>query len=393
MTVLSIGVVGVGYRSHDHIRVLQALTDRYRLVGVADADATRRTEAGEQYRVPSFATAEELFDAVRPDVVLICIPPDGHHPVAVLAAERGIHVVTEVPVAPTLAMADVMTNAAERHGVKLAVAENVWRWPTEHLKRAVVGAGLLGDLTQVHLWYTSGSYHGISAVRAVMPSDPVRALGVARTVRTHPRTDLMGRTVTQQNWELGVIEFADGATCVYQQPIHPARGNHWEFVGTEGYLAPDALVLEQDKRRIPIEREMVEIDGQQRLAALRVAADEVVEWRNPLQHYAIASDDGIALGMLYTEFADAVEGDGTVSYDGNAGRKDQEILLALRESASHGSSWVDLPLPVATRFEQEFHRNYLARYGVDPFAQDAHLAASAYPRMGVSQYVTAAERP
>ena len=110
----------------------------------------------------TFAHPVALLDAVRPQVVGVVVPPDAHHLVTAVAAARGAHIITETPIATTLAMADHMLASAERHNVLLEVSENVWRWPRERLKRLVVEQGLLGQVTQVHLWYTSGrlSRHG-----------------------------------------------------------------------------------------------------------------------------------------------------------------------------------------------------------------------------------------
>src|SRR2546421_258128 len=76
--------------------------------------------------------------------------------------------------------------AARRPGVKLEVAENVGRWPNERLKRQIGESGLIGRVTQVHLWSSPGSYHGINAARTLIGSPPVRARGFARETPSPP---------------------------------------------------------------------------------------------------------------------------------------------------------------------------------------------------------------
>lgn len=386
MSRLKIAIVGTGSRAQDHLATISMLPDLYLLVGVADARDDRRQQVSAQYGVPGFRTASELLATTEPNVLLIAVPPDGHHPIAVLAAQHGVHVVTEVPIAPTRAMANVMIRASEQYGVRLAVAENVWRWPTEALKRRAVEAGVIGDITQIHLWYGSGSYHGMSVVHQLMPTQPIRALGLARTVRTPERLDLMNRPQQYQPYELGVIEYADGATAIYQQPIHLERQNYWEVVGTRGYLAGGSLVLERDRIRQPIERVTELVNGVERLVALRFKDTDIV-WENPLREYPFSRDDEIARAAVLVDMYHSVLESKPAAYGGARAWQDQEVLIALRESGRRGSTWVDLPLDEMTEFEAEWHRDYVATYGADPFDGYEALASSDFPRQGVSQFL------
>ena len=55
------------------------------------------------------------------NVVSVCIPTYLHSEVTVFAAEHGKHVLSEKPMALTLAGADAMIEAAARNGVKLGI--------------------------------------------------------------------------------------------------------------------------------------------------------------------------------------------------------------------------------------------------------------------------------
>ncbi len=388
MALLNIAVVGTGARAQAHLGTIARLTDLYSLVGVADADAARRDAVAGQYHVPGHAAVDELLDSTKPDVLYVIVPPDGHHAMTEAAARRGIHVISEVPIATTLPMADAMIATARQHGVKLEIAENVWRWPNERLKRQIVEAGLIGRVTQFHLWYTSGSYHGLSAVRNVIHAAPARVLGVAHDVETPERRDLQGRPRRMQSWELGVIEFADGSTCVYQQPIHRARGNYWEIVGTEGYIAGNELVIERgDPRRYSIETVTEQGESGNVLVSVRVATDPPIVWENPYRRYGLPSADDVSRADVLAGMHRAIVDNVEPGYGAENARTDQAILLALRESARRGSVWIDLPLTDITGIERTIHDEYRARYGRDPLEGVAALAATTYPRQGISQYV------
>ncbi len=103
--MLSVAVVGAGNRGATHLDTISRLTDLFRLVGVCDARQERREWAGATYGVPVFEQPVPLLEAVRPDVVAIVVPPDAHHLVTAAAAARGCHVLSETPIATTLAMA------------------------------------------------------------------------------------------------------------------------------------------------------------------------------------------------------------------------------------------------------------------------------------------------
>jgi predicted dehydrogenase len=420
--MLDVAVVGTGSRGATHLDTISRLTDLYRLVGVCDARPERREAAAAQYGVPAFDHPVALLEEAKPQVVAVVIPPDAHHLVTAAAAARGCHVLSETPIATTLAMADHMIESCRRGNVVLEVSENVWRFPQERLKRLAVEAGLIGEVKQVHLWYTSGSYHGVSALRRFITAPPRRALGVSRTVPVHPGEDIDGRPYDRRTWELGVVEFpAADQFAVYQWPVGSDRGNLWEVVGSDGaIMGADLLVFEgtgRGRRRVPIET-VAEAPpgGGKELVALRLAPGDghpVVEWENPYRRYHLPGPDDVARADIYAGMHAAVEarrrgtspaapsmGAATEGwpaplpsaasfYGGENGRADQELLMAIRESAYQGNVWRDLPLEKGrpTAFERQLHDEFERSYGAPPFEDPERLLGTLFPRRGLTQTV------
>ena len=414
--MLAVAVIGAGYRGATHLETVARLHDRYRLVGVCDAREERRDWARARYAAPVFDHPLALLDGVRPDVVSIAVPPDAHHLLTAAAAARGCHVLSETPIATTLAMADAMAAACRRAGVVLEVAENVWRFPQERLKRLAVDAGLIGAVQQVHVWYRSGSYHGTNALRRFLPGRPLRALGVTRPFRVTPYRDLDGQEQRTQTWELGVIEVPAGETAVYQWPVGSDRGNLWEVVGDAGVISGADLVLfdgpDGARRRIP-PQPVSEPDaaGQPILAALRYDPGDgrpAAVWENPYRRYGLSAADDVARADVFAGLAARVAGGTSVGdakgaegdwpaappagadfYGAPNARADQELLMAIRESARRGSAWIDLPLPAGrqTAFEAQLHEEFEARYGAPPFSDPEALLGRLFPRRGLEQTV------
>ena len=79
-------------------------------------------------------------------------------------------------------MGDAVAEAARAKGVQWEIAENVWRWPNEQLKRQILEQGLLGKITHARMFCTHGSYHGFNGIRKLLGRRAKRVLGYAQCV-------------------------------------------------------------------------------------------------------------------------------------------------------------------------------------------------------------------
>jgi len=372
MERLKLAVIGTGARAGAHLSTIPKLEPIYQLVGICDIDENRAAEAAGRLKVSGYTDVEKLIESESPDVILITIPPDGHHVITEIAASQGVHVSTETPIATTLPCIDRMIDAARRYNVKLEVAENVWRWPRERLKRRIVDAGLIGEITHVHLWYTSGSYHGMNGIRTLVQSEARRVIGHAK--------EIGGRS-----WEVGVVEFENGVSALYEFPTR-RRGNYWEIDGTKGVLVGDELQIYEgsETRKYPLQTVTAEVNGVKVIDHARVDTDPPVIWENPLKAFGLQDADDVARGAeLHSIYRAVVEGIAP-EYGAINGRKDQEILIAIRESARRGGEPIDLPLTEVTAHEERHHREYREKYGVAPFAPIKQQKQILFPRSGVA---------
>jgi predicted dehydrogenase len=109
-----VGVVGVGSLGFHHARILAGLEDGAEMVGIHDADPERAAAVAEQLGVRAFATADELFAQV--EAAVIAVPTTAHAEVALAGLERGVHLMIEKPIAPSLEEADRILERAEAAG-------------------------------------------------------------------------------------------------------------------------------------------------------------------------------------------------------------------------------------------------------------------------------------
>ena len=116
---LRVGVVGVGVMGSNHARVFADLAG-VELVGVVDPDPVHRDFVSRTLGCSGYARLEDLLSA-GVDAVTIAAPTHLHHEIALTCIRRGIHVLVEKPIAPSVEEGRSILEAAHRAGVTLMV--------------------------------------------------------------------------------------------------------------------------------------------------------------------------------------------------------------------------------------------------------------------------------
>lgn len=148
-------IVGCGAMGMRHIRGLAALRAAGLvgpdLAGVCDRNADKRRHAADLAdallgsRPQTFDTIEAVL---RSDIQAIDVVTNvaAHLTVAVAALNAGRDVLCEKPLALTVRACDAIRAAADRGGGRLSVAHNLRRDPPNRLAKAIIDAGLLGEI-------------------------------------------------------------------------------------------------------------------------------------------------------------------------------------------------------------------------------------------------------
>src|SRR5947209_1189056 len=118
MAPLRMAVIGVGHLGQAHARVLSTLDD-VELVGVADVSAAQARQVADRHNTRAYTHYGALLD--RADAACIVVPTSHHYSVATAFLERGIPLLIEKPIAPTVAQAQELVDLARRKGVVLQV--------------------------------------------------------------------------------------------------------------------------------------------------------------------------------------------------------------------------------------------------------------------------------
>ena len=151
VTMLSIGAGG---RAVSDIRGLEKAGVRF--LALCDVDAKRSAEMRKAHDgIPFYGNYRAMLDkhGKDADAVLIAVPDHWHAHMAIDCLDRGKHVMCEKPLAQTVREMDGMLAAAKRHPELVTQAMNQGHaYDTIRDFREWVEAGLIGDVTEAHIW-------------------------------------------------------------------------------------------------------------------------------------------------------------------------------------------------------------------------------------------------
>ncbi len=133
--------------------------DRTELVAVSDVIPEKAEAIRERYNVRrSYTDYREMIDAEEPDIVCVATRPATHAEITIHAAEHGVRgIYCEKPLCCSMAEADAMVDAVERHGVKFNYGTQRRFTLLYHKMRQIIDTGELGDLQCVIAHFGVGS--------------------------------------------------------------------------------------------------------------------------------------------------------------------------------------------------------------------------------------------
>jgi predicted dehydrogenase len=250
-------LVGAGRAGAVHALNVHAHLASAEVSAVVDGEVERAAElAGRVGGAAAHADLSEALEATGADAVVIATPTHTHRDLAVAAAEAGVHVFCEKPMALDVGECDEMIAAAERAGVLLQLGF-VRRFQPEFAEaRARIEAGEIGDPMVVKS-LTRGPglppawAHDIAISNGMLAEVNSHDFDCVRWLAGSEITRVYAEVANRKGADLGVtaehfydnavvsLRFADGAigtidgTC----PAEYGYDARVEVVGTRGLLA------------------------------------------------------------------------------------------------------------------------------------------------------------
>lgn len=374
---LRVALIGASKRSRDmYLPILRGLLGAVELVAVWTRGAEAARQLGEEAAVPWYTDMDRMVRDTAPQLGIVSVAYAANGQVGLMAVEHGMHVLLETPIAHQLSEADALIAAATARNLKIEVAEQYHRYPHEQLKLHLIASGLFGKVYSSFNDFSCHGYHGVSMMRGYLGFDakPLRVTGAVGHFALAPHFSwLSGKQETRcEEQEHGIVEFDDGrlglfhwTSLGYDCPLRWWRSSR--FLAEKGMgitvnksdTRQEWLTLLEPDGEVPhditIERRRNLLGGDVLEAMIAHTGNRdlpIVRWENPVYPFQQRaglqwSDDQIAVASCLMSLVDAVNSDTDPSYGPYQARLDQEIIVALRQSAGAGGAPVCLPLDPA----------------------------------------------
>ncbi|PYI39752.1 gfo/Idh/MocA family oxidoreductase [Arthrobacter psychrolactophilus] len=227
-----VAIIGCGDVATVHFEALAAIAGA-ELVAVCDTDPERLAAAVAAHNVPGYADVATLLDEVSLDVVHICTPHHQHADPAIAALERGVNVISEKPLASTLADGERLAAAAAASTARIGICfQNRYNQAVQamaqRLKDGEFGAILGGSGTV--MWHRDASYYenrpwrgswvggggGLLMNQAIHTLDLLQwMMGEVRSVAGHAATHALGETIEVEDTAEIVLTHDNGVRSVF----------------------------------------------------------------------------------------------------------------------------------------------------------------------------------
>jgi predicted dehydrogenase len=246
------GVIGVGGMGSGHCSMIPQIPET-QLTAVCDVEPNTLQRITQKHEVPGFSNHTELLDSGLVDAVVIATPHYFHPPIAADAFARGIHVLSEKPLAVTVRAADEVIAAAKASGCKFGIMYQMRAEPQNQAAKQIVASGALGEIYRTSLvmgWYRSQAYYNSGGWRATWSGEGGGVLinqaphlldlfqwlgGLPASITGNTRTRLHEIEVEDEAY--ATLEYANGAHgYLYASTTEVPNHNMLEICGDRGKI-------------------------------------------------------------------------------------------------------------------------------------------------------------
>jgi predicted dehydrogenase len=234
-----------------------SLRDRITIVGLNDLDRAAAERLASEFGLNGAAIGSDLaalLDETRPDLLFDVVVPVARHDVVALGLGHGCHVLSEKPMAASIAAAGDLVARAAQAGKIHAVVQNRRYIPGVRRIRRLIESGALGELTALHADFFIGAHFGgfrdamqnvLLLDMAIHTFDAARFMAGkdARAVYCH-ETNPRGSWYAHGAAANAIFELADDVTFTYRgswaaEGANTSWESAWRIIGTRGTLLWD----------------------------------------------------------------------------------------------------------------------------------------------------------
>jgi len=331
------GVVGAGLWGSFHCKTLSAI-DGAELAAVCDLDPARVADMQKQFgAAKTYTDYRQLLADPDIDAVTVATPDFAHGDIVLAAIRAGKHVMSEKPLATTLAEVEAIADAADKAGVKVMVDFHNRVSPAIVAARDAIAGGEIGRPLHAAaklsntvfvpfellswagrssaLWFLGS--HSVDALRFTMGAEVKRVQAMVR------RGHLAAHGVDTADVHLAILEFDNGAIATLE--------NSW-------VLPNDMPNIVDFKIEIIGEKGAIQTDTAQNTAFRKYTGSG----QRTADVFGVTPAAGGRIGGFVMEaiarFVDAVATDAPVLATARDGLQVTRVLAAIEQAAASGTT-------------------------------------------------------
>jgi predicted dehydrogenase len=331
-------VVGLGWYAQAAALPAFDHAENSEVVAIVSDDPTKRTEVAKKYGIDlaySYEDYDQLLISGNIDAVYIALPNHLHCDYIVRAAQAGIHVLCEKPMAVTVEECERAIAAAQENNVKLMIAYRLHFEPANMQAIEVIRSGKIGEpriFNSVFCQQTEGGntrlsakagggtiedigIYCINAARYLFQADPIEVFATSANNGEERFAEVAEMTSA-------IMRFPGDRLATFVCSFGTAKVSTYQVIGTLGdlYVKPAYTSNGQIEHQITIE------------------ADTETQ--------TFGASDQVAAEFVY--FSDCIKQDREPEPSGAEGLMDVRIIRALYDSIATGG-FVKLDVPQRDR--------------------------------------------
>ena len=162
MTTLRTGLIGCGKFANKHLANLVSMPEKFEITAFCDIVKENAEQYAQKYsdgKAVVYSDYHQMFDHTPLDLVLICLPPFGHMDEVESAAEHGVNILIEKPIALTSEHAWKMVKAVEKAGIKSQVGFMFRFGAAIEKLKSMIGDGSAGQVGLMSARYFCNALH------------------------------------------------------------------------------------------------------------------------------------------------------------------------------------------------------------------------------------------
>lgn len=144
---MKVAVLGSGFMGKTHAEALKQIKN-VELVGIYTT--SHNPQSVTSFDSPIYTSFDKLMMEQKPDIVSVCLPTHLHKQYVLKAAELGVHIICEKPIALNLEDAREMISVCEEKKVKLFIGHVLRFFPEYHQLKTDVDTGKVGNIGVMH---------------------------------------------------------------------------------------------------------------------------------------------------------------------------------------------------------------------------------------------------